>query len=323
MLRKIILLSFLLISFAATAQDQALLLKQELISDWSKYPVYARLSEEVAGERQWKKEYQYLDSIEVYRISYLSDGLKVMGLMAKPKAEGHYPCIIFNRGGNRNYGALKVYHGALSLGKLAKEGYVVIASQYRGNASGEGQEEFGGADVNDITILPQVLAEVEDADTSRIGMYGWSRGGMMTYLALKDCPQIKAAVVGAGNSDLTINDRPEMETGVYAELIPNYEENKEAELKKRSAVYWADEFPKDVPILLLHGNADWRVKSSRSLSLALEFEKYRIPYRLHIYEGGDHGLNEFKTEVNNEVLNWFEKYLKQGVEIPNMEYHGR
>jgi dipeptidyl aminopeptidase/acylaminoacyl peptidase len=156
-------------------------------------------------------------------------------------------------------------------------------------------------------------------------MFGWSRGGMMTYIALTKTDKIKAAAVGGAVSDSfeTIKDRPEMETGVMAEIIPDYEKNKEEELTKRSAVKWADRFPKDVPILLMHGTSDWRVKPEQSLNMAMEFEKYRVPYRLVMFEGGDHGISEHRAEVNEQVMNWFDRYLKKGEELPNMEYHGR
>nr|WP_262891981.1 prolyl oligopeptidase family serine peptidase [Planktosalinus lacus] len=247
------------------------------------------------------------------------------GLMAKPKKDGNYPCVIYNRGGNRDFGSLKVAHGAITLGQIAKEGYVVIASQYRGNGGSEGKEEFGGKDVNDITILPTVLKEIQGADTERIGMYGWSRGGMMTYIALSKMDEIKASVVGGALSDALsmMEDRPEMEKNVIAELIPNYVNSKDIEIEKRSAIKWADKFPKDVPILMLHGNADWRVKPEQSLNLALEFEKYRIPYRLIMFEGGDHGISEHREEVDKQVINWFNRFLKNNEELPNMEYHGR
>ena len=320
---KLILIT--LIFTNCQAQSNKLLLSERLISNWSTYPIYPRLVESNNGSEEWKEEYKYLDSIEVYGITYLSDGLQVRGLIAKPKKMGNYPCIIYNRGGNREFGSLKVAHGALTLGQIAKEGYVVIASQYRGNGGSEGQEEFGGKDVNDVVILTEVLKEIESADTEKIGMYGWSRGGMMTYIALTKTDKIKAAVVGGAVSDNyeTIKDRPEMETNVIAELIPNYEEQKEEELNKRSAIKWVDKFPKDVPILILHGNADWRVKPEQSLKLALEFEKHRIPYRLIMFEGGDHGISEHRDEVNIQVLNWFDRYLKNEEILPNMEYHGR
>lgn len=317
-------LILLLLFTNAKAQETKLLLSQKLVS-LSQTPIYPRLTENIDGQIEFKEQFKYLDSIEIYSITYLSDGLKINGLLVKPKKNGKYPCIIYNRGGNRNFGSLKIAHGAITLGQIAKEGYVVIASQYRGNVGSEGQEEFGGKDVNDITILPEVLKEIEVADVDKIGMYGWSRGGMMTYLALTKTDKIKAAVVGGAISDnfASIEDRPEMETGVLSELIPNYTENKVIELEKRSAINWADKFPKNVPILMLHGTSDWRVKPEQSLKLALEFEKFRIPYRLVMFEGGDHGISEHKNEVDVQVINWFNKYLKNNNSIPNMEYHGK
>lgn len=322
---KYIKLFFILLTFSNCQGQTDILVNKNLISDWSQSPIYPKLVENINEKHEWKEQYKYMDSIEVYGITYLSDGLKIKGLMAKPKKAGKYPCVIYNRGGNRDFGSLKIAHGALRLGQIAKEGYVVIASQYRGNGGSEGQEEFGGKDVNDVVILTEVLKEVEGADAERIGMYGWSRGGMMTYIALTKTDKIKAAVVGGAISDNyeAISDRSVMETKVLAELIPNYEDQKEKELNKRSAIKWVDKFPKKVPILMLHGNADWRVKPEQSLKLALEFEKHRIPYRLIMFEGGDHGISEHRKEVDEQVVDWFDRYLKNSEPIPNMEYHGQ
>ena len=146
----------------------------------------------------------------------------------------------------------------------------------------------------------------------------------MTYIALTKTDKIKAAVVGGALSDQfsSIKDRPVMEA-VCAELIPNYADNKTLELEKRSAIKWVEKFPKNIPILMLHGSSDWRVKPEQSLKLALEFEKHKIPYRLVIFEGGNHGLSEHKNEVNDQIIKWFDKYLKNDSPLPNMEYHGR
>lgn len=319
------LLICFLIFVQLKAQDQPLLISKTLVSDYSVMDYYGRFTEAVDGEIFWKYSVQYVDNIEVYDITYLSDGLKVHGYLIQPKAEGIYPCIIYNRGGNRDFGSISLTSAVIRLGKLANAGYVVIASQYRGNVDGEGQEEFGGAEVNDIIILPEVLKAIHKADTNNIGLYGWSRGGMMTYIALTKMDNIKAAVVGGAVADSyeVIADRPDMETGVYAELIPNYEVNKEAALDARSAVKWANKFSKEVPILMMHGNADWRVKPEQSLRMAMEFEKYRIPYRLIIFEGGDHGLSEHRKEKDEQVIGWFDRFLKENEEVPEMEYHGR
>ena len=187
----------------------------------------------------------YKNSVDIYKITYLSDGLKVKGILVQPKEKGNYPCIIYNRGGNKDFGAISKKSASFLLAPLAMEGYIVIASQYRGNAGGEGQEEFGGTEINDVLYLVKALEEIEGANTEKIGMYGWSRGGMMTYLALTKTNKIKAAVVGGAvsNQFATIKDRPGME-GVLENLVPDYYANKEAELTKRSAVKWVHQFPK-------------------------------------------------------------------------------
>ncbi len=287
---------FLTISVASChSQTNNLLIIKELISDISYTPIYPRITVLENGKTKWKEGFEYIDSIDIFKINYLSDGLRVNGFLVQPKEAGKYPCLIFNRGGNRETGALKIPQAVTIMGMLAKEGYVVIASNYRGNGGGEGQEEFGGKDLNDVLILPKVLAEIENADTNKIGMYGVSRGGMMTYMALTKMNNIKAAAVIGAPSDkfAGIKDRPGFDN-MFLEMIPNYATNREEELKKRSAVFWADQFPKDVPILMMHGTSDWRVKPYQSLKLALEFDKYRIPYRLIMYEGADHGISEHR-----------------------------
>ena len=143
-----------------------------------------------------------LDQVEIKSITYLSDGLKVKGYLLAPTKGEKLPCVIFNRGGNREFGALTDLSVAAFLVRVASWGYVVVASQYRGNAGGEGKEEFGGKDVNDVLNLLPLLKSLPQADATRVGMYGWSRGGMMTYLALAKTDQIAAAIVGGGLTDL-------------------------------------------------------------------------------------------------------------------------
>ncbi|MHC4410481.1 MAG: alpha/beta hydrolase family protein, partial [Planctomycetota bacterium] len=143
------------------------------------------------------------DGVILERIIYASDGLEVEGFLARPAdpVSAKLPCVIYNRGGNRNFGAINPVRAAFLLGRLAQAGYVVAASNYRGNGGfgrtkypgartcseceseigGVGREEFGGAEVNDILNLIPMLEQMPEADTERMGMFGWSRGGMMTY----------------------------------------------------------------------------------------------------------------------------------------------
>ena len=317
-------LCLLILTCKAQSVEKTLLIKKTEIKGL-KDALPPALSEiNVIGEKKWKTSFAYIDRISVNEITYKSEGLKVNGFLIVPKKAGKYPCIIWNRGGVKEFGAINLLRASAMLGKLASEGYVVIATQYRGNGGSEGKEEYGGTEIMDVLNLMDVLREILQADTSKIGMFGGSRGGMMTYIALTKTNRIKAAAVLGAPSDeyASIKDRPSLENSLI-ELVEGYEVNKTKELDKRSAIKWADKFPKDCPLLIMHGNADWRVKSEQSIRLALELDKHRVPYRLMIFEGGDHGLSEFRNEFYQTLTAWFDKYLKQNAPLPDMIYHGK
>ncbi|MDB9837193.1 prolyl oligopeptidase family serine peptidase, partial [Flavobacteriaceae bacterium] len=225
---------FLFFAGFGFAQNGKLLSKR--LADISKTPIWTEISQ----NDTLKKEFKHLDNIEFYFITYQSDSLKIKGIIVEPKKEGKYPVVIFNRGGNRDFAQLTVGTLIMYASKLAEQGYVVIGSNYREN------DEFGGAEINDVLNLTETVKEIEKADSNCIGMFGWSRGGMMTYLALQKSDKIKTAIIGNGPTDLfgLISDRPIMEFKVIAECVPNYLDNNESELKKRSVIYWADELDK-------------------------------------------------------------------------------
>lgn len=246
-----------------------------------------------------------------YSIAYKSDGLIVTGSMVTPKKKGKYPCIIFNRGGNRDFGRLNFRMVNKYMTVLAEQGYVVIASNYRGNSGSEGKEEFGGSDVNDVLNLVEALSKEPMANTSKMGIYGHSRGGMMTYKALQNSGVFKTAVVMAGSANefTSIEDRPELEKNVHAQLIPNYYKNKNDELVKRSVVFWTEELNK-APLLLLHGTDDKRVNYSEVKQLATKLDSLNFPYKLVSFNDDDHTLSKNKKKADSIIISWFNKYLR-------------
>jgi dipeptidyl aminopeptidase/acylaminoacyl peptidase len=281
-------------------------------------------------------------------VIYASDGLEVEGFIAQPMNAGtqKLPCVIYNRGGNRDFGAITPVRATFLLASIAKRGYVVAASNYRGNGAfgatkypgertcsegdrigGVGREEFGGSDVRDVLALIPMLAHVEHADTSRVGIFGWSRGGMMTYLALRRTNRFKAAIIGGGLADMAQNmeERPGMEEHVFSELIPGWDDPtaRAAAIEARSAIRWADELPAATPVLLLHGTADWRVSPTQALAMAQALQAARRPYRLVMLEGGDHGLSEYRDEVDRLVAAWLDHYVRDGKTWPSLEPHGK
>lgn len=280
---------------------------------------------EVNGKKVLKEEYKYLNSVHCEKIMYLSDGLKVSGYLLYPEKEGKYPGIIYNRGGNKEFGKITLKKAGAILARIASWGYVVVASQYRGNDGGEGHEEFGGADVDDVLNLIPLLKNNDRVIPDKLGIYGWSRGGMMTYLSLMRTNEFKAACVGGGLSDLYLmmSSRSDHFEEVYDEVIPNYADDKKKALDSRSAIKNVDKISKTTPILMLHGSADWRVVPQMALNMAEKFLKYKIPYRLIIYEGGDHGLTGHRKEVDRQVKKWLDRYVKNGEGLPELEPHGR
>ena len=163
------------------------------------------------------------------------------------------------------------------------------------------------------------------ADGERIGMWGHSRGGMMTYLALKKTDRIDAAIIGAGPSEWNraLKKRPEMETRVLAECVPDWPTNREAALKARSAVEWAGKLPDDVPILLVHGTADWRVDPRDSLEMSSALLEAKHPFRLIMFEGADHSMTEFRDEYRSAVRQWLDDYVRDLKRVPDLNPHGR
>lgn len=280
------------------------ILSKEIINLSEIPPIWNNISD----NDSLRKNYKYLDNINFYVIIYKSDSLLVNGIIAEPKKEGKFPVIIFNRGGNREIGKVakgKTLHSLIqSASKLVDEDYIVVASCYREN------DEFGGSDIHDVLNLTETIKTLHNADPNRIGMFGWSRGGMMTYLSLKYSNLIKTAVIGNGPTDLEklIADRPKMESMVYAKLIPNYKQNKNKELEKRSVLYWANKLNKKSSLLILCGTEDKQVNPNQSDFIADELTKLKYDFRLEKIKT-DHKFSNKKEELNKLLINWFKEKL--------------
>lgn len=260
-----------------------------------------------------------LKKIRFEAITYMSDGLRINGYLAVPRGSGPFPGVIVNRGGNSNLGIWTDESALQSLGRFAAWGYVAIASQYRGAGGSEGHDEYGGADVDDVLNLIPVLQTVTEADMNRIGTFGASRGGMMTYLALTRTDRIRAAIVLSGMSDLqeSLRSRPEFER-IWSNYIRDFSENKATAIKQRSAVQWIDRLPASVPLLLIHGTADGNVSPMQAIDMAKALYDAKRPFRLVMFEGGGHGVPEFSADRDNQIHEWLDNYVRDGRKWPDL-----
>lgn len=128
----------------------------------------------------------------------------------------------------------------------------------------------------------------------------------MTYLAIKHDADIRAAVVIGGITDLSqlYNDRDAVLKNVVRELVGL----DKAEWHKRSAYLWPERI--DVPVLILHGEDDWRVRVNQATKLAEKLKQAGKVHQLVVFPGGDHGLKTHRLERNQKIFDWFDKYLE-------------
>jgi dipeptidyl aminopeptidase/acylaminoacyl peptidase len=254
----------------------------------------------------WGKDVSENTTVE--KIDYISDGLKVHGYIAYPNDRSKkYPCILWNRGGYENNGVIDQFTARGMFGLIASWGYVVFASQYRGNAKSEGKDEIGGSDVNDILNIMTLKEEFEFADRSKWGIEGWSRGGMMTYLTLLKNPNFRCAVLVGAISDFknyvgTSGNR----NAIYKNILG--EKDFDKKLDERTILNSVDKLP-NIPYLIMHGKNDETIPVEQTIRIAEKLKDLKYDYRLELFEGGDHYLKKYRKEVNEMKRTWYEKYL--------------
>ena len=235
----------------------------------------------------------------VERIAYLSDGLLVRGYIARPSGDGTYPVLIWNRGGYGDKGALSDLTAYLILASTAAWGYVVLASQYRGNRQSEGLEDWGGDDLHDALNMTHVAENVPECDPTRMAIEGPSRGGMVTYRALAQNHDFKCAIIHAGITDLR-----QMMQG---------KPDKNARLDELSATHIAKKFSRNCPILIMHGDKDKTVPIEQSEMLVKKLIEYDIPHKyIRIKDGTHVALKDGSyKEIDYYRREWLAKYLAE------------
>jgi dipeptidyl aminopeptidase/acylaminoacyl peptidase len=68
---------------------------------------------------------------------------------------------------------------------------------------------------------------------------------------------------------------------------------------------WAEDLPKDMPVLLLHGDKDERVSVANGIRLHQRLDQVQHPNRLIVYPGDDHFLSRHREEAIGAVVGWF------------------
>ena len=248
--------------------------------------------------------------LDVFLYTYPVSGKLVTGFIVAPKKiKQKLPVIIFNRGGTGDFGMIPKGQYFTRIARMANWGYIIVGSYYPGNSFSEGTDERGGdSDIASVRKLHSLIRYLNMADESRIGMYGESRGGMMTYICMRNATWLTAAVTVGGLTNLrrSLSDRPEMKQ-IFEMSFGNTDEG----IKRRSAVEWPEDMSKEIPLCIIHGGADQQVNPLDAIELAQSLERTSHPYSLYVIHEGNHMLTNKHLERDAIIKAWFDKHTKQ------------
>ena len=285
-----------------------------------------------------------------YIVSYLSEGYTIYALMTVPfgtKPDSGWPVIIFNHGyiNPPDYRTTENYVTYMDL--LARSGYIVFKSDFRGHGNSEGSITGGGYGSPDYSV--DVLNAIEslknypDADPNRFGMWGHSMGGQVTLRAMVVSKDIKAGVIWAGAiapypeiiSQWNFNSNSD-NSGFLQDIIPHRNPS-DATVRGWSESFgsWTDEFTGKYgtseqnpdfwqtispntyladlsgPIQIHHGTDDWMVPISWSQSFIQEMVNAGQSYEFYTYEGDDHNISSNYREAMLRTIAFFDQYVKK------------
>ena len=253
-------------------------------------------------EADWRRLRQG-GEIEAFTTVYIVDGLRITGAVVRPVGGKDHPILVWARGG---VGEAQLERSQIvEMAWWAAQGYVVVASNYRGAGGSEGKDEFAGADLADLAALIPIGRSLAGTDPDRVYALGFSRGGTMLYRAAAEGAPLRAFATVGGVTDLAgfSEDRPDV-VELLRGMAPDFAQESANRFCRRSAVCWPERIA--APLLLVHGGRDQPVPPAQAWSLARGLEAADRPYELLIVGGADHSLSGRKIEVFERVHRFFQ-----------------
>lgn len=246
------------------------------------------------------------------------DGTRIGSMLLLPPdfEEGkRYPTIAFIHGGPVAQDAFEFDWMAQA---LAGAGFLVVQPNYRGS-SGRGQAfsrtlYARWADgVQDIHAVIDALVEQGLADPDRLGIGGWSYGGINTNYAIASDPRWKAAVSGSGIANLLTGYGTDQYIWQYENEIgkPWIKADLERYLELSFPFLEADRI--QTPTLFMCGEKDFNVPLINSEQMYQALRSLGVPTQLVIYPGQFHGLSvpSYQEDRAARMVAWFTEYLTE------------
>ncbi len=265
-----------------------------------------------------------------YYAYYLSEGLKIYGLLTIPDGEmpaGGWPAIVFNHG----YIPPEIYKTTeryiAYVDKIARSGYIVFRIDYRGHDQSEGEATGAYGNPGYLVDVMNAVASIQkfpQANPEKIGMWGHSMGGFLTLRAMVISKDIKVGVIWAGvvgsYPDLVYNWR---RTGAAVTPSPSSQGRgwrtgwlEQYGTPEQNPAFWnavsANSYLTDLsgPIQLHHGTADEDVPVAFSETLYGQIRAAGQYAELYTYPGDNHNISASFDTAMTQTIAFYDAYLK-------------
>lgn len=233
-------------------------------------------------------------------ITYLSDGLRVKGMLAEPIAEGVHEGLLYLRGGIKNVGKVR----PARIAQFAAEGFIVFAPYYRGNQGGEGNEDFAGEDREDAFSAYALLKSLPRV--RRVHIFGFSRGGVMALMTGIHFPDAASVVTWGGVSDMSLTYRERLDLRkMMKRVIGGTPDKYPDRYEERTPLYQLEQMT--APVLIIHGVKDHNVSVKHAYRLERRLRALHKPVECWYFDQFTH---YFPPAVNRKVVEDATKWMK-------------
>ncbi len=199
---------------------------------------------------------------------------------------------------------------------FAAHGYAVLMTNPRGS-SGRGQDysaalwaAWGEVDYQDVMAGVDHVIELGVADPDRLGVGGWSYGGILTNYVITQTDRFEAAITGASEVLYMANyGHDHYQLQWEKELgLPWVPENR-AVWERLSPFNRVERIT--TPTLIMGGEVDWNVPIQNSEQLYQALRRLGVPTRLVVYPGQHHGIRPpaYRKDRLQRYLDWYGFYL--------------
>ncbi|MFQ5537770.1 MAG: S9 family peptidase, partial [Gemmatimonadota bacterium] len=200
---------------------------------------------------------------------------------------------------------------------LAADGYVVVYTNPRGS-SGYGQAfseaifaDWGNKDFQDVMAGVDYVIARGWGDPDRMGVGGWSYGGILTNYVITQSHRFKAAISGASEVLYIANyGHDHYQYWWEHELGLPWEDDNRATWERISPFNRAHLIT--TPTLVMGGEEDWNVPIQNSDQLYQVLRRRGIPTQLVVYPGQSHGIRvpSYQKDRYERYLGWYGKWVK-------------